>query len=304
MKKVFFSAAFMLLAASCSNDESFDSSINPSNEQVVAPVTVTTTTGFDISQGEFTGTRATEPVATYGYINALTLAFYKISDGTEVYKYTQFRNDPSTFTTFGEFSTSLPIGNYTMVVLGYGQGVEAQEITLTSPVAATYGEGRVRETFAETQTVNIANTNAVNLEATLSRIVSALSVQSTDVRPAEVTHMRLTYTGGGKAFSPTSGLATKNTGFVDLIDYATAPGTTTSSGGYLFLATDEQSMDVTIETLNADGVVLFSHTVTGVPLKRNRVTTLTGAVYNISAATTAGAFQVNSDWIETHNINF
>ena len=66
MKKLFFFAAFMLLAASCSNDGSLDSSFNPSNEQVVAPVTVTTTTGFDISQGEFTGTRATEPVATYG----------------------------------------------------------------------------------------------------------------------------------------------------------------------------------------------------------------------------------------------
>ena len=301
MKKLFFFAAFMLLAASCSYDGSLDSSFNPSNEQVVAPVTVTTTTGFDISQGEFTGTRATEPVATYGYINALTLAFYKISDGTEVYKYTQFRNDPSTFTTFGEFSTSLPIGNYTMVVLGYNQN---EELTFASSTIASFGTGPALDTFANTQAVNITNTTAVNLTATLQRIVTALAVRSTDNRPAGVTHMRITYSAGSRSFNPTTCLAANNNGFINLITFGGTVDATIYSGDYFFLNTDEQTMDVTIETLDAaDGNVLFSKTFANVPFKRNRQTTLQGPIFTDGSAN-AGSFMVNADWATEHNINF
>jgi len=56
MKNVkFFFAAFMLLAASCSSDESLDSSINPSSEQSqLAPVTVSVS-GFAVEQWDFPG---------------------------------------------------------------------------------------------------------------------------------------------------------------------------------------------------------------------------------------------------------
>ena len=74
MKKLFLMAGFALLAASCSNEESLDSSVNPSNDQVLAPVTVTTT-GFEVSQGEFTGRRA-ESVTSYNNVKALTLALH------------------------------------------------------------------------------------------------------------------------------------------------------------------------------------------------------------------------------------
>ena len=189
-----------------------------------------------------------------------------------------------------------------MVVLGYGQGNSDQEITLTSPTAATYGEGRMRDTFAATASVEITNGSGVNLTATLNRIVAALAVQSTDTRPTEVTHMRFTYSKGGKAFDPTSGLATSNDGFASVMDYSGNPGVTTNIGSYLFLATDEQTMNVTIETLDADQNVLVSKTVNNVPLKRNRVTTLTGAIY--SASTSVGSIQVNSDWLTGNNIDF
>jgi hypothetical protein len=63
-------------------------------------------------------------------------------------------------------------------------------------------------------------------------------------------------------------------------------------------------MDVTIETLDAaDGNVLFSKTITDVPLKRNRMTTLTGAIYS-SVNVTGSSFQIDSDWIDAENVNF
>ena len=298
MKKIILAGLCLLMAAALSSCSS-ENETPVFDDQAVAQVTVHTS-GFEVSQQDFSGTRSTA-VGDYTGVKMLTLAFYRVSDNKEVYKHTQYRDDATTFTTFGEFSTTLPLGNYKMVVLAYGGN---NVITLTSPTVATYGESRVLETFSATQTVNITSTTAVNLSATLSRIVSVLVVKSTDNRPAEVTHMRFTYGAGGKGFNPTTGLSTSNTGFVNLMDFTGAAGSTTSNGGFLFLATDEQTMSVTIETLNADGVVLFTKTVNDVPMKRNRATILTGAVYDVSAGATAGSFQVSEGWLTDYNMDF
>ena len=70
-----------------------------------------------------------------------------------------------------------------------------------------------------------------------------------------------------------------------------------------FLNTDEQDIDVTIETLDADGNSLFSKTIQNVPFKRNRKTILTGAMYTNTGM--AGSFQVNTDWLTSgDDINF
>ena len=304
MKKFLLMAVICLVCAalsSCSNDGSLDSSFNPSNEQVVAPVTVTTTTGFDISQGEFTGTRATA-VGECDGIQVLTLVFYK-PDGTQQYKCTHIKNDPNaTYTTFGEFSTSLPLGSYTMAVMGYNW---EQELTFASSTVASFGTEPAHDTFADAQAVNITNTTAVNLTATLQRIVTALAVRSTDNRPAGVTHMRITYSAGSRSFNPTTCLAADNNGFVDLITFGGAVGESIYSGDYFFLNTDEQTMDVTVETLDAaDGNVLFSKTFANVPFKRNRQTTLQGPIFTDGNAN-AGSFMVNVDWIlPVHTIEF
>lgn len=284
----------LLMAASCSNDES-DNLVE--NIDGYAPVTVSVS-GFSITQDEIPATRATA-VVDYANVKFLTLAFYA-SNGTEIFKHTQERGNLEEGETFGEFSTSLQLGSYTMVVVA-NAGNNA--ITLTSPTVATYGNANPMDTWATTQTVNITGTETVNLNATLDRIVTALSVQSTDNRPAEVTHTRITYAAGGKNFNPTTGLAISNTGFSNKLEYpASTIGTTTYVGGYLFLASDEQTMDVTIETLDAEGAVLFTKTVEDVPLKRNRQTRLTGKLYTADIA--ASGFQVNTDWITIHDIVF
>ena len=288
-------AALCLMTLSCSNEE--QDVQTQISEDVLVPVTVRVD-GFSISQEEFPATRATA-VADYTNVKYLTLAFYK-SDGTEVFKHTQLRDDNTTFTTFGDFTCYLPQDNYTMVVIANG-GDNA--VTLTNKTSAAYGENRVMDTFAASKAVNITSTNVVNVTATLDRIVSAVAVRSTDNRPAGVTQLRLTYSKGGKSFNPSTGLATSNTGFVNLMGLSGNAGNTTYVGGYLFLATDEQTMDVTIETLDAEDNVLFSKKITDVPLERNRQTTLTGAIYS-SAAVSARSFQINSDWLTENNVSF
>ena len=299
MKNSILIAGMILLAASCSNDECGNF---VENNGGYTPVTVSVS-GFSVEQGAFPGTggmtRATA-VGSYSGVSFLTLAFYA-SNGTEVYKHTLEKGNLEQGETFGEFSTTLPIGSYTMVVLGYVL-YDDDALTLTSPTQAEWTVNAPRETFAATQEVNVTNTTALNLTATLDRIVSQLKVISTDNRTANVEKIRMTFSAGGKQFSPTTGLATVNTGSVSTVSAGVAVGERSGSIGYVFLATDEQTMNVTIETLDADGNTIYTKTVENVPFQRNRKTKLTGAIYSASAA--AGSFQVNTEWLADYSDTF
>lgn len=280
------------MAASCSSDESVN---NLESADDFAPVTVRVD-GFSVEQSDIPLTRATA-LNEFKFADVVTLAFYR-SDGSEAYKHTQVKNDTNTFTTFGEFSCNLPLGSYTMVVL-CNAGNNA--ITLSSPTSATYGENKVMDTFAATQAVNITSNNAVELSATLNRIISAIAVISSDVRPNDVTHIRITYSGGDKSFDPTTGLAANNNGFQCVLNFGDSTGKT-NLGGSLFLATDEQNVDILVEMLNSNGDVLYSRSAQNVPLKRNRVTSLTGTLFSNTGV--SSSFQVNAEWITGISVNF
>ena len=296
--KMYF-AAMMLLAASCSN-ESVELSENATASELFALVKVHVD-GFSVSHEEFSGTRtrAASDVADYDDVNAVTLAFYK-GDGTEAVKTTQLRADVSTYTTFGEFSLSLPMGSYTMVAVAYYTN-ENSVLMLTSPTEASYSL-RARETFVATQVVNISNTEAVDISATLNRIVSMLTVKSSDGKTADVSNVRMTFSAGGKDFNPTTGLAITTTGLTNTVGNSASVGAKSTSSTMLFLNTDEQDIDVTIETLDADGNTLFCKTIEDVPFQRNRVTKLTGAMYTNSGVD--GTFQVETAWLDEYNANF
>lgn len=296
MKNSILIAGMILLAASCSNDECGNF---VENNGGYTPVTVSVS-GFSVEQGDFSGTTRATAIGSYNGVSFITLAFYA-SNGTEVYKHTQEKGNLEQGETFGEFSTPLPIGSYTMVVLGYVL-YDDDALTLTSPTQAEWTVNAPRETFAATQEVNVTNTTALNLSATLDRIVAQLKVISTDKRTANVEKVRMTFAAGGKQFSPTTGLATVNTGSVSTVSAGVAVGERSGSIGYVFLATDEQTMDVTIETLDAQGNTIFSKTVENVPFQRNRKTKLTGAIYSASAA--AGSFEVNTDWLADYSDTF
>ena len=297
MKKFFFMAGLVLLVAACSK-ESENMVNNAQMEEAVTPVKVHVS-GFSVAQEDYPTTRAAQDVADYTGVKAVTLAFYNGS--TEVYKHEQVRGALEEGETLGEFDCSLPMGSYTMVVIARGQG-DGDVFTLTSPTEAAYTSDHSRETFAYTQVVDINSTSAVDISATLNRIVAKLQVFSSDGRAANATNVRMTMSAGGKSFNPTTGLATSNTGFVNTVPISTAAGVISNSVSYLFLAGDEQTMNVTIETLDGEGNTLFSKTVQNVPFKRNRVTKLTGAMYTNEAA--SGAFQLETAWLTDYNGNF
>ena len=299
--KMFLAAAMLLAATSCTN-ESDVTVVENNAEQVTAPVTVHVN-DFSITQEEMPSgggtTRAAQNPADYTDVGAITLAFYDAA-GTEVYKTTQIKGDGS-YTTFGEFTANLPVGHYTMVALArYYYAGDA--FTLTSPTAAAYTSERPRETFAGTQAVTVTSASPLDIDVTLNRISSWLKIVSTDGRPASATKVRTTFAKGGKGFNPTTGLATTDTGFSQTNNPSTAVGATIEVNAVPFLYTDEESMTITIEALDADDNVLATRVVNNVPFKRNRQTILTGAVFTAEAS--AAAFKLETSWLDDETVNF
>ena len=249
--------------------------------------------GFTVEQEEFPELRSAVDPASYNPVTAVMLAFYDI-EGTEVYKTTQYKNNGSTYTTFGSFTANLPVGTYTMVALGYAYN-DGDVFTLTSPTEAAFTSERPREMFCATQSVMVTSGTSLDLNVTLNRIVSALKILSTDGRPASATKVRTTYAKGGKSFNPTTGLALTDNGFTQTNNPSSAVGATIQVTSFPFLYTDEETMDITIEVLDANNNLLFTHTVNDVPFKRNRMTTLQGDIF--TANPSGAGFLLETSWL-------
>lgn len=298
IQKIFTAAIVLLAATSCSNDRE-ETVVENNAEQGYAPVTVQVA-DFSVTQRDFSPTRAAENPIDYDGVGAMTLAFYDAT-GAEQYKSTQVRSDGGTYTTFGSFTANLPIGNYTMVALGYAY-YDGDVFTLISPTEAAFTSERPRETFCVKQDVTVTNTTPLNLNVTLNRISSKLEIISTDNRPAGIAKMRTTLAKGGKSFNPTTGLALTDTGYWQTNSPSAAVGTAIDIAIYPFLYTDEETMDVTIEVLDAGDNVLFTKVVSNVPFKRNRATKMSGAVF--TAGTSGAAFKLETEWLEDATVTF
>ena len=302
MKKFIVMAAIVLSTVACSNDSELTNVV--ANQKETAPVTVRVN-DFSITTEEMPSgggtTRAAVNPASYSGVGALDLAFFD-AGGTKVYTSTQIKSDGSTYTTFGQFTANLPVGNYTMVAIGrFYDGSDV--FTLTSPTSAAFTSERPRETFCATQNVTVTSASALDLDVTLNRIVSRLDIESTDNRPAGIAKIRTTYAKGGKSFNPTTGLATTDAGFAQTNTPSAAVGATVKVTSYPFLATDEENINVTIQVLDAGDNVLFAHTVNNVPFKRNRKTTLRGNIF--TAGTSSAGFQLETSWLtDADPINF
>lgn len=292
MKQLFYLSVALLFAACSHSDVDTDK-----GDQPLTPLTIRVNE-FSFEQETIAATRAAQNVADYTDVKAIDLAFFV--GNTKVYATTQIKGNTSTYTTFGEFQCALPIGTYTMVVIARAMS-DGDEFTLTSPTQAAYETERPRETFCTTQTVTVKNTTPLDLSVTLNRIMAMLRINSSDTPSPGVARIRTSYAAGSKAFNPTTGLATDNNGF----SLTTSAGTT---NGHLnvysnvFLISDEQTMDVTIEALDAFNTVLFSKTIANVPFKRNRVTRATGPVF--TAESSALSFQLEAAWETEENITF
>lgn len=301
MKKILLLFTLCLLFAVCSTNDLDTTSeiVNNDNTQALVPVTIRCS-GFSVTQEDFPATRATEAPADYTSVSAIDLVMFA-SDGSEAYRHTQLKSDGSTFTNFGEFSFTIPVGNYTLVAVAryYYDG---DSFTLTSPTSASYTSERPRETFCHVQSATVTSASSLDLNITLNRINAKLEIISTDNRPAGIARIRTTFAKGGKTFNPTTGLSLTDTGFSQTNSPSAAVGTPIDIASLPFLFTDEETMTVTLEALDASDNVLATRVVNNVPFKRNKTTILRGAVF--TASSSSASFQLETSWLDNVTVPF
>lgn len=290
-RKVFFLPALILMMAGCGGD---DLSQVTNAERVPVQVHLS---GFTVTHEDISKTRAAQSVADYSGVKILYLLFFDATTGTEVCRYVQDKNEPTSYTNFGEFACQLPLGSYTLVVIGRGSGT-GDEFAIVSPTEAGYNSERARETLTYTQQVVIDKVKPMDLDVELKRIVARVQVVATDNAVANFAKVRTTYSAGGKRFNPTTGQALSNTGFSVVNNPSLNTGKPVDVASYVFLQTDEQTMDITIEMLDANNQVLLKKVAKGIVLKRNRTTKLTGSLFSGEAD-----MQIKvEDWLENNEV--
>ena len=294
MKRItlFTLALASLVAASCS--------IKEDRIACSAPVTVHVN-DFLITVDSFADTKATNP-NSYSTVKALTLAFFNSGTNEKIFFQSHYKPSEGTDPNFSTFSCNLPFGSFTMVVLGY-DFYDGDVLELSSPTAAAFTSDKPRETFCYTQSVTISSGDPVDLSATLDRIVTRLTVNSTDGRTAAATNIRIGLEKGSKAFNPTTGFATSNGGFSVTLSLPVSEGQTSRSTIFAFLAQETETMDVTLDVLNEGGEVIQTHNVANVPFQINHATTLRGPIFSTPSPST-GTFQLNTDYLGEELVNF
>ena len=140
-------------------------------------------------------------------------------------------------------------------------------------------------------------------EAVEADAVVVGEVITNDSCPENLGDVRITFSKGGSAFNPVTGLSSTDSGFTYPITGIVPYGENRIAKlrSNFFLTTDEETMDVTIQVLSASGTVLNTRTVTGVPFKRNRTTILTGSLFSTSSS---ASFSVENSWTDGVTQNF
>ena len=256
---------------------------------------------FSFSNEDFpaAATRAESSPVSYASIRAIDVAIF--SGNTRVYAATQLKGDASTYTTFGEFECRLPIGTYTMVAVARNRS-DGDEFTITSPTQAAYTTERARETFCNTQTIQVDGTTPVDVSPVMNRVMAMFWLTSTDAVPADVSRIRTTYTAGSKSFNPTTGLATDDDGFVVTNSAKPDKNGVLDIFSIVFLAADQETMDLTIDVLDANNTVLLTKHLKDVHFRRNQITKATGAVFTPDPTTLT--FTLNTTWLPDEHYNF
>ncbi len=168
-----------------------------------------------------------------------------------------------------------------------------------APVLLTFG--KTSDTFGAETDITVRAGMDATASVTLERMVAKLVIDSTDDFPADASTIDL-------ALDEYKAVQWQDFSVIDpqknhrIVDVSGVAGQTGTTITYFFLApTDGYNTDMTITTYGASGKEYSTITLTGVPLERNKVTTITGSLYGHQSG-----FQVslNDAWnSEGHDIN-
>lgn len=250
----------------------------------------TVTLEFTTMNTDYT-TRAASGIAAYA--SKLNVQLFD-EDGQKVFSTvrTQTKDDDG----FGTMAVELADGVYKVVAVAHSS---ARSATIKSPevVQFTAQDGeKLTDTFCHVSTVEVSG-DSHSFTLPMYRAVAMVQLHLTDdTLPEDVWYIKADYSGGSANVNPTTleGITKSNQSErrikndLRLHQFFTFP--------YM---SETGMLKMTILATTSDGTVLRQRTFDAVPVKRNRITTYEGKLFNDgdwTATMTDFSFVVNADW--------
>ncbi|MDY5328773.1 MAG: hypothetical protein SPG95_07300 [Bacteroidaceae bacterium] len=177
---------------------------------------------------------------------------------------------------YGSFTAKLNYGKYRLVFLGYGGSNSI--LIMENPEEISFGSDALPQTFLSSFEFTVDPNTAATTNVVLKRVVSGFKLTMADAISSRTSGIKITSTGGGMVLNAKTGLAKASTGRENTIVIPESYHGLTGKSVifYLFLPSNEESMDITASAVDENGEAFIERTFTDVPMKINTRTTYQG----------------------------
>lgn len=314
MKKLFlFSAlafSFALSFSACTSDADTAAPI-AGTEQQTGKARIRLVCAANVHETVFGGSTRAAITANGTALTDLYIFDYNKQTG----KLLQVLHQTSEATDFAEPNITLDYGEHTLKVLatrsvsptlltvdGTAWTTTANTLTAVSEsVPTSFTSSKTSDTFGACQDINVTTGTANTVNITLERLVAKLVLNSTDDFPTSCSTIDAKlneYTAFSCNDFDVIGLAENHR----VADVSSLVGQHGATFVYFFFApTEAYTTDITFTMNSTTGTPYSFITVEGVPLERNKITTITGSLYNHQQGFSV---LLNDTWkTETNDIN-
>ena len=207
----------------------------------------------------------------------------------------QIHQSDNTVEDFGRPSMTLAYGSHHVYFVA-SRGVSPTLSTTNGTITWT----TVRDTFWKDYAVEVVSTSNGNRAVTLDRIVTKLALKFTDAVSANASTINFTpsswyYTLNYKTGEPTTATTSQTISTSVPGSYI---GNTDVLISYFSLSSSaDWTTDVNVNSKDGDNNIIGQGNMSGVPLKRNRVTEYSGPLFSSGGTVTTS---LNTDWITTY----
>lgn len=272
LKGLFVAIAVTSMCACSSDDVLQSSQVNESSEVRFS--------FFDASMEEFgANTRADDTKTkswkeTFKRLDIALFSVDKIKKDTVIHQLSTNEN-------YGNLSVRLPIGKYHLVgvVSTYD---DKNKVEISSAEKVTFPNNNVTDMAYVYKDLDVKS-GTMTANCLLSRAITKFTIKSTDVFPADVVKVEVTYVGNiCTSFNPATGLGigsdTENT-ITRSYDVSNRVGKQAVISLYAFLPQESETIKVDLKTYDKEGNVLKALHFDGVKLQLKHITTYTGPLF-------------------------
>ena len=177
---------------------------------------------------------------------------------------------------YGSFTAKLNYGKDRLVFLGYGGSNSI--LIMENPEEISFENNTLPQTFLSSFEFTVDPNTQATTSVVLKRVVSGFELTMADAVSSRTAGIKIKSTGGGMVLNAKTGLAKASTGRENTIVIPESYHGLTGKSVifYLFLPSNEESMDITASAVDENGEAFIERTFTDVPMKINTRTTYQG----------------------------